>query len=88
MTLSEKAKKDRESIIAKVRLDNPNLTDDEAYQAWKQKRYHNPENAEKRSKSASIAGKAVKHRTFHDPEVARAMAHRMWEKKRGKNTEV
>lgn len=72
MPLNEKA---RQTIISK-------WGSIEAYNEW---RYKRPENAEKRKRAASIAGKATKVRTFDDPKKAREASKKSWENRRNES---
>ena len=64
----------------------PGMTDDEAWEAYKQKRYYDPENAEKRSNAARIAGSSPKKfYPFQNKELASRAGKT---KKRGENPEV
>lgn len=55
-----------------------------SWEAYVKKRYHNPENAEKRKRAASIAGKNSKGGGFNDKELARIANLKSQEVRRSK----
>jgi len=65
--------KQRLTIIKSIKSQegNETLTDEEAWDIYKQQRYHTVEAKANQLKAASAGGKKSGNRPFKDPEVAR-----------------
>lgn len=80
--MTDKQQKARATIIERVKLVHPNITDEQAWDIYVQQRYYSvPKKL--RQQRASKAGKATKKRTFNDPLKASEAGKKSWENRRG-----